>query len=97
MISHLCDVDIKGLIEEYLVLFIVNIRKIRTWDSATIFYQIFDTTIDFNNRNSGIVNKSDLAYPLILYFLLKLSIDLRQNRFRIVLFTSTLIMRVYDN
>ena len=66
VVSHLRDVNIEGLLEEYLVLLIVDVLEQTVGVPMLVCQQIIYVAVDLHHRHRGIVHVLDLAYPLIL-------------------------------
>ena len=66
VVSHLRDVYVEGLLEEYLVLLIVDVLEQTVGVPMLVCQQIIYVAVDLHHRHRGIVHVLDLAYPLIL-------------------------------
>ncbi len=93
VICHLRNVNIEGLLEEYLVLLIVDVLEKTVGIPMLVCQQIIYVAVDLHHRHRGIVNVLYLAYPLVLKLLLQLSVDLREHGLRVVLLSLALARR----
>ena len=67
VVSHLRDIYVEGLLEEYLVLLIVDVlEQIVGGIPMLVCQQIIYVAVDLNHRHRGVVHVLHLAYPLVL-------------------------------
>jgi hypothetical protein len=74
MISHLRDVDVKWLIEEYLVLFEILLTQLFV---IRVYHQILNVAINLNHGDSSVIHEVDLADPFVRNLIPQFLVDLR--------------------
>jgi hypothetical protein len=74
MISHLRNVDVKWLIEEYLVLFEILLTQLFV---IRVYHQILNVAINLNHGHSSVIHEVDLADPFVRNLIPQFLVDLR--------------------